>query len=300
LARLAEAFNQMAGDLGVAQREVTQWSQKLEEKVVEKTEELGRAQRQVLHMEKMSSLGKLSATVAHELNNPIGGMLTYARLVRRELAEQPMDDAVREELTRYLSWIEMECSRCGAIVQNLLLFSRRAGAAMSSIDLNEVAERSLMLVRHHLEIKGIELHSELLDGNCRIVADAGQLQQALVALLVNALEAMNGLENGKGKLTLQLGGGDDEVHIDVGDTGAGISAEVLPRIFEPFFSTKETERGVGLGLAVVYGIVQRHGGQIDVESQIGQGTVFHLRLPRQARGPDDDGPADADGRGPIA
>jgi two-component system NtrC family sensor kinase len=251
-------------------------------------------------MEKMSSLGKLSATVAHELNNPIGGMLTYARLVRRELAEQPMDDGIREELTRYLSWIEMECSRCGAIVQNLLLFSRRTGAAMSPIDLNEVAERSLMLVRHHLEIKGIELHSEPLSGNCRIVADAGQLQQALVALLVNALEAMNGLEAGEGKLTLRLCGSDDEVQIDVGDTGAGISAEVLPRIFEPFFSTKETERGVGLGLAVVYGIVQRHGGQIEVESQIGQGTVFHLRLPREARVPDDDGPADLNGRGPIA
>ena len=140
-----------------------------------------------------------------------------------------------------------------------------------------------MLVRHHLEIKGIELHSELLNGNCRIVADAGQLQQALVALLVNALEAMSGLDSGKGKLTLRLRGSDDEVQIDVGDTGAGIPAEVLPQIFEPFFSTKETERGVGLGLAVVYGIVQRHGGRIEVESQIGQGTVFHLRLPRQAR-----------------
>ena len=261
---------------------MTQWSQKLEEKVVEKTEELGRAQRQVLHMEKMASLGKLSATVAHELNNPLSGMLTYARLVRRELAEQPMDAGIREELTRYLSLIEMECSRCGAIVQNLLLFSRRTGAAMAPIDLNEVAERSLMLVRHHLQIKGIKLHSELLDGNRQIVADAGQIQQALVALLVNAIEAMSGLENGKGKLTVRLRGSDDEVQIDVGDTGAGIPPEVLPQIFEPFFSTKEAEKGVGLGLAVVYGIVQRHGGRIEVESQVGRGTVFHLRLPRQA------------------
>ncbi len=141
LALLAEAFNQMAADLSVARQEVTDWSQKLEDKVIEKTEELRRAQRQVLHMEKMSSLGKLSATVAHELNNPISGMLTYARLVRRELVEQPIADDVRTELTRYLSLMEKECSRCGAIVQNLLLFARHTGVAIAPIDLNEVVER---------------------------------------------------------------------------------------------------------------------------------------------------------------
>ena len=124
LAQLAVAFNRMADDLSAVRKEVTEWSQKLEDKVVEKTEELSRTQRQVLHMEKMSSLGKLSATVAHELNNPISGMLTYARLVRRELADQPIDEEVREELTRYLCLMEKECSRCGTIVQNLLLFAR--------------------------------------------------------------------------------------------------------------------------------------------------------------------------------
>ena len=124
LARLAEAFNRMAGDLRTARRELTEWSQKLEDKVVEKTEELSRAQRQVLHMEKMASLGKLSATVAHELNNPLTGVLTYARLVRRELGDQPIAAEMRDELTQYLSLIEKECNRCGAIVQNLLLFAR--------------------------------------------------------------------------------------------------------------------------------------------------------------------------------
>jgi two-component system NtrC family sensor kinase len=283
LARLAGAFNQMAADLSAARQELTQWSQKLEEKVIEKTEELRRAERQVLHMEKMASLGQLSATVAHEINNPISGMLTYARLVKRELQQQPLDPAVRDELTGNLSVIERECSRCGAIVQNLLLFSRRTGAAMAPVDLNEVVERSLMLVKHHLQLKGVQLHSELLSGNRQIVADAGQLQQALVALLVNAVEAMSGLEEGEGRLTVRLSGSDDEVRIDIGDTGVGIPDEVLPKIFEPFFSTKEAEKGVGLGLAVVYGIVQRHGGQIEVDSKVGRGTVFHLRLPRQPK-----------------
>lgn len=283
LARLAEAFNRMAGDLGAARREVTEWSQRLEEKVVEKTEELSRAQRQVLHMEKMASLGKLSATVAHELNNPISGVLTYARLVRRELGELPMESKIRDDLTRYLCLVEKECTRCGAIVQNLLLFARPTGAEMAPVDLNEVVERSLMLVRHHLEISGIKLHSQLLTGNREIVADAGQLQQAMVALLVNAIEAMKDLGGDEGELSVRLSGDRDSVEIDVADTGVGIPPEVMPQIFDPFFSTKEKENGVGLGLAVVYGIVQRHGGQIDVESKVGQGTVFHLRLPRRAR-----------------
>lgn len=283
LARLADAFNRMAADLDAARREVTQWSQSLEEKVAEKTEELGRIQRHVLQIEKMASLGKLSAIVAHELNNPIGGMLTYARLVRRELAEQPIDAAVREELTRYLSMMERECARCGSIVHNLLLFSRQSGARMVSTDVNEVVERSLMLVRHQLEMCGAKLHTEFLSGDSRIVADAGQLEQAVVALLVNAIEAMNASGNGGRRLSVRLCGSDDEVRIEVGDTGAGIPPDAVPHIFEPFFSTKAN--GVGLGLAVVYGIVQRHGGHIEVESSAGQGTLIRVRLPRREKGP---------------
>lgn len=290
LARLAAAFNHMAGDLQAARLEVTQWSQRLEEKVVEKTEELSRVQRQVLHMEKMASLGKLSATVAHEINNPISGVLVYARLVRRELAEQPIQAPIREELARYLNLIEKECTRCGAIVRNLLVFARRTGAQMTLVDLNDVIERSIMLVRHHLEISGLTLHSELLSDDSRVVADAGQIEQAMVALLVNAVEAMKGLEPGAGHLTVKAFGRGDQVQIDVADTGSGISADVLPQIFEPFFSTKEAENGVGLGLAVVYGIVQRHGGQIEVESQVGRGTVFHLRIPRNLALPEDEPP----------
>jgi two-component system NtrC family sensor kinase len=282
LARLAEAFNRMAADLGAARREVTEWSQNLEEKVAQKTEELGRIQRHVLQIEKMASLGRLSAIVAHELNNPIGGMLTYARLVKRELAQQPIEAGVREELTRYLSMMERECTRCGSIVHNLLLFSRQSGATMTSTDLNEVVERSLMLVRHQLELSGAKLHTELLAADSRIVADAGQLEQAVVALLVNAVEAMSGSDRRDGELTVRLYGNDGEVRIEVGDTGPGIPPDALSHIFEPFFSTKAN--GVGLGLAVVYGIVQRHGGQIEVESSAGQGTLFRVRLPRHGEG----------------
>lgn len=284
LARLADAFNRMAADLSTSRREVVEWSQKLEEKVVEKTRELSRAQRQVLHMEKMASLGQLSATVAHELNNPISGVLTYARLVRRELEKQQFSEDLRAELSGYLSLVEKECLRCGGIVQNLLVFARRTGAEFAPVDLNEVVERSLMLVRHHFEISGVRVDCRRLSGDSQVMADAGQLQQAMVALLVNADEAMKDLDSGEKELTVRMHGTADEVRIDVADTGVGIPEEVLPQIFEPFFSTKEAENRVGLGLAVVYGIIRRHGGQIDVESTVGRGTVFHLQLPRRPKG----------------
>ncbi|HSG08510.1 MAG TPA: ATP-binding protein [Longimicrobiales bacterium] len=289
LARLAQDFNRMARDLGQAQRELTDWSQTLEEKVVDKTNALRQAQRQVLHMEKMASLGKLSATVAHEINNPISGVLTYARLVERELDEQPVSEDFRAKVGRYLNLIQRECMRCGEIVQNLLVFARGSGSEMHTVDVNEIVGRSLMLVRHHLEMRSIHLDATLLDGDPSLVADAGQLEQALVALCVNAVEAM---ENG-GTLTVTLRGDSDTVCIDIADTGVGIPEEVLPLIFEPFFSTKEDERGVGLGLAVVYGIVHRHGGSIDVRSEIGKGTTFHLCLRRAPQDDAEAGPARA-------
>ena len=276
LARLAGDFNRMAEDLSRAQNELTEWSHTLEEKVEVKREELRKAQRQVLHMEKMASLGKLSATVAHELNNPISGMLTYARLVERELADQPLDPDVRAELERYLRLVQQECTRCGAIVKNLLVFARRSGAEMAAMDVNEVVDRSVMLVRHRLDMSGTELRTTFLEENPQIVADPGQVQQALVALLVNAVEAMGE----GGVLSVLIVGERDGVRIDIQDTGPGIAPDVLPFIFEPFFSTKDSESGVGLGLAVVYGIVHRHGGTIEVESQLGVGTTFHVRFLR--------------------
>lgn len=281
LAQLAEAFNQMSEDLLAARSEVTNWSQKLEDKVVEKTSELQRTQRQVLHMEKMASLGKLATTVAHELNNPLAGVLTYARLVERELAGQELDDEVRRELDRYLRLIDQESRRCGDIVKNLLLFARRRGAELAPIDLNEEMDRSLMLIRHHLEISNVELRYEPLSGDAQMIADPGQLQQALVALMVNAVEAMAGTGDEDGVLSVRMSATGDEISIDIGDSGPGISSEVQPHIFEPFFSTKQEESRVGLGLAVVYGIVRRHGGTIEVESEAGRGTIFHLRLPRR-------------------
>jgi two-component system NtrC family sensor kinase len=276
--RLAAAFNRMTGDLQRAREELMGWSHKLEREVKDKTAELGRIQRQVIHMEKMASLGKLSATVAHEINNPLAGILTYARLVEREVAAGGPPDDEREEVLRWLGLIRQETTRCGDIVRNLLLFARQSGKEFAPLHINELMKRSLMLVRHHTEIAGVELDAELIDGNDEVQGDADQIQQAVVALLVNAVEAMGG---GEGRLTVRATGDDDSVEIRITDTGTGIPEDVLPHVFEPFFSTKDKESGVGLGLAVVYGIVQRHAGTIDVETEVGRGTTFHLRLHRR-------------------
>ncbi len=282
---LATAFNRMTENLERAQNEITEWSNTLERKVVEKTEELGRAQRHILHMEKMASLGKLAATVAHELNNPLAGILTYARLVERELGRGEVNAAEREELARYLNLIQKESGRCGQIVKNLLLFARRSGTRFAPHHLNEIVDRSLMLVQHHIQMAGLKLEQTRLAGDDQVLCDGDQIQQALVALLVNAVEAMP--ESGTLSVRLAPAGGAEtadataEMLIEIADTGTGIPADILPHIFEPFFTTKEGGNGLGLGLAVVYGIIQRHGGRIEVDSQPGTGTTFRIHLLRR-------------------
>ena len=282
LARLAEAFNRMAGDLSDARREVTTWSQRLEEKVVEKTEELGRAQRQVLQMEKMASLGKLSATVAHELNNPLSGMLTYARLVRRELAEQPIerrrprrDDAVPESGGEGVQPLRRDRPKPVALRpaeggRHGLRRSQRGGRAEPDARAAPPGNQPRQAAQRAAGGRS---------------ADRGRrrasLQQALVALLVNAVEAMKRPEDEGGELSVRLCGSADEVRLTSAIRASVFRPRCCRRSSTPSSRPRRRRTASGLGLPVVYGIVRRHGGQISVESKVGQGTVFHLRLPRQ-------------------
>jgi two-component system NtrC family sensor kinase len=270
LGALAEAFNRMTDDLSRAHERTRRWEEDLEQAVREKTEELSRTQAQMLHMEKMASLGKLSAIVAHELNNPLAGILVYAKLVRRELGNGP------DEVLRYLDVIARESARCGDIVKNLLLFARQSRAEFAEQNLNAIIQRSMLTVQHLAQQSGVDCVVEPWSGDDHLTADANQLQQALVALLVNAVEAM---PKG-GTLTVRAGGDPGVLRVELTDTGTGIAPDVLAHIFEPFFSTKGDEKGVGLGLAVAYGIVRRHAGQIEVASQVGVGTTFRVVLPR--------------------
>jgi len=275
MGQLALAFNRMTRDLREARDELTSWSARLESKLTEKTDELGRTQRQVVHMEKMASLGQLAATVAHEINNPLAGVLSYARLAERTLAEEP-NAGTPDELRRYLEVIRRETARCGEVVRNLLVFARRSGAAMVRAPLRPIVERALALVRHHLEMAQVRLEADLAADDPDLVCDADQIEQALVALLINAVEAM---PQG-GTITVRTRATATHARLEVQDTGCGIAPEDLTRVFEPFFTTKESSGGHGLGLAVVYGIARRHGGDVEVDSSPGSGSRFTLVLAR--------------------
>jgi two-component system NtrC family sensor kinase len=272
---LADSFNAMSRQLREAREEITAWAATLEKRVEQKTRELQRAQEEVLQAEKLASIGKLAAVVAHEINNPLAGILTYTKLLKKWLASAAWDEQRRAEVRSSLDLIESESRRCGEIVRNLLMFSRSAPMNIEPVNLNAVVERSLFLVKHQLELGGIELRRELAAGLPSVPADAAQLEQVFVALIINAVDAM---PHG-GTLTLRSEVRDAEAIIEVEDDGVGVPADLLPHLFEPFFTTKERGHGVGLGLAVSRGIVERHGGRIEVQSTPGRGTKFTIRLP---------------------
>ena len=277
LGMLAESFNAMMRELHHARGENQRWAETLEDKVAEKARELRRTQAHLVQIDRMAALGKLSTTVAHEINNPLAGILTYARLVERQLADgSPTPQAV-ESIRRTMQMISSETRRCGEIAQNLLAFARTSALRVEPVRLLELVERSLSLVRHHLELRIIQLERTTMGEDDRVWCAAGEIEQALLALLVNAAEAM---PHG-GKLAVVVRLDPELVRVAIRDTGVGIPSEVLPRIFEPFFTTKTETKGVGLGLAVVYGIMQRHAGRVEVQSQVDVGSTFTLVWPRR-------------------
>jgi two-component system NtrC family sensor kinase len=279
LGDLARAWNRMAAELGEAHEELAAWSRRLEERVEEKTHELEQTHQTLLRIEKMASLGKLAASVAHELNNPLAGIATYARLLRRrreETVESGGTVTPGEDIDRILKMVEEEALRCGEIVRNLLLFSRTPGALFLPSELQPIVERCLLLVRHQAELSSIAIETRLDPDLPQIECDPSQIQQALLALLINALEATP--EEGRIEITAgRLDAG--RVRIGVRDSGRGVEPQHLDKLFEPFFTTKPQGAGVGLGLAIVYGIVERHHGRIDVESKPGSGALFTIDLP---------------------
>ncbi len=274
---LAQSFNEMTRKLKQAYDEIKQWSATLEQRVIEKTEEVNRAQRHLIQVEKMASLGKLAATVAHELNNPLEGILTYARLSARRLRNQRLSQEDIQETDRELSVIADEAIRCGNIVKNLLIFAKQRSGELFIQDLNQIIEKSLNILQHHFEIQEIRLEKELCEDDSMLLCDPNLLQQAFIALFVNAVEAM---PEGGTLFVVTQNIASEWLQITIRDTGVGIAESDLPHIFEPFFTTKDEDKGTGLGISVVYGIVEQHGGTIDVQSQIHQGTTVTLCFPK--------------------
>jgi two-component system NtrC family sensor kinase len=274
---LALSFNKMTEGLAQAQNENLAWGRTLEQRVEEKTRDLEGAQRVLFEREKMASIGKLAATVAHEVNNPLAGILTYARLTLKKLEKLPCDPASREEVQENLHTIEHESRRCGDLMRNLLAFARKTPSQREPNDLNELVRNGLALVRHHLELQGIELKLDFSERLPPTPCDAGQIRQVILAILVNATEAMpNG---GSLRISTSLNTALQAVQIRVRDTGVGIPSDVLPHIFDPFFTTKDSQQNTGLGLAVAHSILEQHGGSISAKPIPGNGTEFIVSLP---------------------
>ena len=283
LGELATSFNAMAESLAHAQQEIKDWGHTLETRVEQKSRELEGVQRTMITREKMASLGKLAATVAHEVNNPLAGILTYARLSLKQLSKNAADPAVHAEIVENLHTIERESRRCGDLMRNLLTFARQAPSQRELNDLNTLVRHGLALVSHQLEFKGITLNENLQENLLPVRCDAGQIRQVILALLVNAGEAMP--EGGLLGISTAMDVSGQTVLLRVRDTGIGIPPDTLPHIFDPFFTTKDSQQSTGLGLAVAASILEQHGGEISVNSVPGNGTEFIVSLPLDAPAP---------------
>jgi signal transduction histidine kinase len=234
-------------------------------------------QTRLLQQDKMMSLGRLAASAVHEINNPLSGILNYARLMIKILNRGSLDQAYMEKFQRYLSLVESETSRCSKIVSNLLAFSRKSKMEFGEMSINELLQKCIMLSQHKLDLQNIQVKSDLDSEVPKVSGDFSQIQQCIINLIFNATDAMP--EGGTLTIGSSFNPRERVVEIKVEDTGRGIAREDLPNIFDPFYTTKMEGKGLGLGLSAVYCIIDRHKGTISVNSEVGKGTVFTIKLP---------------------
>jgi signal transduction histidine kinase len=227
----------------------------------------------------MASLGKLSASVVHEINNPIAGILNLIILMKRIVEEDSIGSREIDQFSRYLTLMETETRRTSRIVSNLLAFSRQSKIELKRISLNRLIEQTLFLNSNLLKIDGVKVETDLDPDLPDMVGSEDQLQQVFMNLVSNAAEAMESKSGGRLRIETRHSLRDDKLLVDFKDTGIGIPEANLSKLFEPFFTTKKKGKGVGLGLSVAYGIIQEHGGSIYVKSKVGKGTTFNVRFP---------------------
>jgi len=286
---LAESFNRMIESLKQSQKEIEDYNRTLEEKIIDRTKELEDAQAQLIQSEKMVAIGQLAAGVAHELNNPLGGILGYAQFTLEKIQKKSQGEISQKDIdsyVRYLTDIEAQSRRCKAIVQNLLKFSRTSQTVdFNDVNINAVIEDTLTFVEHQLMMNQIKLDKDFDHELPIIQGNPSQLQQVFTNIIINAMHASDtGTEiHLSTRYAPPLGEFHGAIEVSITDQGRGISEENMKKIFEPFFTTKDVGKGTGLGLSVSYGIIKEHGGEIRVKSQLGKGTTFTVIIPLEKK-----------------
>jgi len=276
LRMVSVAFNNMLDNIDNATNELQNWSQQLEYKVQKKSEELSEAQNELIHVERIASLGKLSSSVAHEINNPLSGILVYNKLIYKQLNSTEFYHPKKESILKNLKMIEAETKRCGDIVKGLLDFSRKESEDFEAAHMHKLLDETYQLMTHSIKIADITFLTDFRAEADQVLCSQNQLKQACVALVVNASEAIRE----QGEIVIRTTNPDGEnIRVAISDNGSGIDKQDLPHIFEPFYSTKRDASGIGLGLSIVHGIVENHKGRIEVESAPGEGTTIAIILP---------------------
>lgn len=279
LEKMNEELKAAQLELVQSKKELEDYSKRLEQKVEERTGQLKLTQAQLVQSAKMSTIGQLGAAVAHELNNPLGGILGYVQFILQKLSKPDVVPKDFKAYKQYIEYIEKEAKRCKSIVENLLSFSRKPLVAPESVDIKQLIENTLSIIRHQLELQNIKLTTNYESGLPSISGSVNQLQQVFTNIIINAQHAMP--KGGKLNIRVSTKMEDGKKHLKISfkDSGCGIPKENLEKVFEPFFTTKEDWQSVGLGLSICYQIIKEHKGTITAESKIGKGAAFTITLP---------------------
>lgn len=274
-------FIEISRDITKRKRDEQEITSRLAKMVEERTKQLNATHEKLLHQDKMASLGKLSASVVHEINNPIAGILNLIILNKRIIEEGPVEANEMKLFSKYLNLMETETRRISRIVSNLLVFARQSKIELKEIDMNLLIEQTILLNANLLKINGVKLNRELDSSLPLCHGSEDQLKQVFMNFISNASESMGAISGGVLTISTEYHNESDSIVIRFTDTGSGIPQENISKLFEPFFTTKRKGKGVGLGLSVAYGIIKEHGGNIYVSSQQGKGATFKITLPRE-------------------